>query len=71
MLIILFDKTKTFECLIRKDDQPQLQLENQASSNLQAGRYVTFTQRDRGFIPLVRIKATRFASASKVFLIAI
>ena len=32
VLILLFDKTKTFECLIRDDDLPQL--ENQASSNL-------------------------------------
>ena len=33
-LILLFDKTKTFECLIRNDNQSQLKLENQASSNL-------------------------------------
>ena len=30
VLILFFGKTKTFECLIRNDDQPQLQLENQA-----------------------------------------
>ena len=30
----MFNKTKTFECLIRNDNQSQLKLENQASSNL-------------------------------------
>lgn len=33
-LIGLDNKMKNFECLIRNEDQPQLQLENQASSKL-------------------------------------